>query len=133
MAVAKIMSRTLICAKHTDTLDTMRHLMKKHGIHHLLVLKENTLVGVISDRDILKMLSPYVGTKVESEKDSFTLNRQAHQIMSKTLVTITPKASIRDAARIYLEAGVSLLPVVDENNQPLGVISWKDILAFFVK
>src|SRR6478672_9450633 len=53
---------------------------------------------------------------------------RAHQIMTKDVITVTPHASIRDAANIMLRCHVSGLPVVDDDGSLLGIISESDFL-----
>ena len=85
------------------------------------------LVGVISDRDLLRALSPYLDTDAEMNRDTETLNRRAHQIMSRQPITISPESSLPEAAAIMLEQHVSCLPVL-ENGALVGILSWKDLL-----
>ncbi len=89
-------------------------------------------MGVISDRDILRIISPYINTKVETEKDLFTLTRTASQLMTKKPITISPQASIRDAAKSLLDNKVSLLPVVNDDGNAIGVLSWKDVMRYII-
>ncbi len=53
---------------------------------------------------------------------------RAHQIMTRDVITVGPRASVVDAATIMLRGGVSGLPVVDEQNRLVGVISEGDFL-----
>jgi acetoin utilization protein AcuB len=60
------------------------------------------------------------------------MNRKAHQIMTRTLVTATPETSIEDAARLLVQNGVSCLPVVAVDGSLAGILSWKDLFKAFV-
>ena len=91
---------------------------------------EKTLVGVISDRDLLQYLSPFIDTPVESRRDALTLQKRAHQIMSRDLVTLTPSSSIVDAIRLFNQNTLSCLPVVDEHKHVLGIVTWRDVLRY---
>ena len=84
-------------------------------------------MGVISDRDLLRAISPYLDTDAEMNRDTETLNRRAHQIMSREPITISPERSLQEAASIMLEQHVSCLPVL-ENGALVGIVSWKDLL-----
>ncbi|MFT5084676.1 MAG: acetoin utilization protein AcuB [Lentisphaeria bacterium] len=114
MAVCDIMSTKLITVGKNETVAAMNKLFHQHPIHHLLVVDDGNLLGLVSDRDMLRTLSPFANTKVASKKDKFTLTRKAHQIMASKLVTIAPSAHIQDAARMLVEHNISLLPVVQE-------------------
>lgn len=56
--------------------------------------------------------------------------RTAADIMSRGIVSIEPTDSIQDAMQIMTEHHVSGVPVVDENNRCIGVISTSDIVSF---
>jgi len=87
---------------------------------------------VISDRDLLKAISPHVGTASETDRDASTLNKRAHQIMTRKPVTLGPNASIHDAADIFNKHSFSCVPVVDDEENPVGIISWRDVLKALV-
>lgn len=132
MPIADIMTRKLVTVSPSLSIGELQPMFHQFHIHHLLVVEDDRLVGVISDRDVLRNISPFVHTAAEEKKDSFTLTRKAHQIMSTQLVTVESKMGIRDACELLLQGGVSLLPVVD-NGKLVGVVSWKDILRYFIQ
>lgn len=132
MSIKKMMTTRLITAAPTDTVGRLSKIFATLPIHHVLVVEADKLIGVVSDRDVLRNISPFVNTKAEEAKDTFTLSRQAKQIMSKKPVTIRVDRPVREAGKLMLEKKVSLLPVVDENEQLIGVLSWKDVMRFIV-
>ncbi|MDO6424230.1 CBS domain-containing protein [Saccharophagus degradans] len=133
MSIKKMMTTRLITVSPTDTVGRLSEIFAKLPIHHVLVVEADKLIGVVSDRDVLRNISPFVNTKAEEAKDTFTLTRQAKQIMSKKPVTIRVDRPVREAGKLMLEKKVSLLPVVDENEQLIGVLSWKDVMRFIVE
>ncbi len=132
MAIADIMTRKLITVSPDLSIGELQPMFKQFHIHHLLVVEDGRLLGVISDRDILRNISPFVHTTAEEKKDSFTLTRKAHQIMSTQLVTAAPTLGIREACSQLLKSGVNILPIV-ENDKLVGVVSWRDILRYFIQ
>lgn len=133
MSIAKVMTTRLISVKATDTVGRMFEILEKLPIHHLLVVEDGHLLGVVSDRDVLRNISPFANTKAEEAKDRFTLQRQAKQIMNKNPATVKVNQGIREAAAIMLERNATLLPVLDEDGDLLiGVLSWKDVMRFIV-
>jgi acetoin utilization protein AcuB len=128
MSVKKIMNPNPVVVGMEDTLARMRELFDEHRFHHLLVTERGVLKGIVSDRDVLKALSPYVGTPAEQTRDTSTLFRRAHQVMTRDPITVSPEASLADAISLFNHHGISCLPVVSAGHQPLGVVSWRDIL-----
>ena len=126
--VGSIMSRHVVTATMDDTLATIQELFKEHRFHHLLVVEQRKLVGVISDRDLLKAISPNIGTLSETDRDRATLNKRAHQIMSRNPIAATAITPIEAAAKLMIEKKVSCLPITTEENTLVGILSWKDIM-----
>lgn len=132
MSIAKIMSTRLITVVRNDSVGRMYEIFQKLPIHHILVVEDGHLYGLVADRDVLRCVSPFINTKAEEAKDRFTLTRQAHQIMNSNPVTIEVNQGIREAAALMLEHKVGLLPVTNSDDLLIGVLSWKDVLRFIV-
>ncbi|MBI5855679.1 MAG: CBS domain-containing protein [Nitrospirae bacterium] len=86
------------------------------------------MTGIISDRDLLKAISPYAGTLSETDRDHATLNKRIHLVMSRNPITVRPDTPLAAAAQVLIETGVSCLPVVTEDGTLEGIISWRDLL-----
>lgn len=127
MLVREIMTTRVATVSMDDRLNVIKEIFEQAHFRHLLVLEEDALVGVISDRDLLRALSPYLDTDAEMTRDTDTLNRRAHQIMSRQPITIAPDRPLQEAARLMLERHVSCLPVL-ENGALVGILSWRDLL-----
>lgn len=128
MSVEKIMTTSLVTVGLDDTMEALNELFSRHKFHHLLVLYKGKLAGVVSDRDVLKAISPNLGTAAETSRDLATLRKRVHQIMQRKLVTLTRDASIYDAVALFNRERVSCIPVVDNDMHPVGIISWRDIM-----
>lgn len=122
------MTRSVCTVGLDDTLTTVRTLFSARGFHHLLVVDSDRLVGVVSDRDLLRALSPALGTYSETARDAATLNKHMHQIMSHTVLTLTVDATLEDAFEFFAKNRVSCIPIVDDHFKPCGIVSWRDIL-----
>ena len=127
MLIKEIMTTRVATVSMDDRLGVIKEIFEQAHFRHLLVLEEEVLVGVISDRDLLRAISPYLDTDAEMNRDTETLNRRAHQIMSRQPITISPESSLQAASAIMLEQHVSCLPVL-ENGALVGILSWKDLL-----
>jgi acetoin utilization protein AcuB len=131
MNVEKIMSKRIVTVEMNDSLKVVKKIFDNVRFHHLLVVELGKLFGVISDRDLLKALIPERGNPwaiVETTWGDIGLNKRVHQIMTKKPVTLTPNAGIYDALEIFNNHNISCIPVVDDENKPVGIISWRDIL-----
>jgi acetoin utilization protein AcuB len=128
MNLRSIMTTRVVTVELDDPLETVKKIFDSVKFHHLLVVEGGKLCGVISDRDLLRALSPYVGTRSENARDAATLQKRVHQIMTRRPLTLPPEATVADAVKVFLEHRVSCIPVVDETFKPVGILSWRDVL-----
>ena len=132
MIISEIMTTEVTTVDMDDTLRTVGQIFRAKKFHHLLVVKDKKLIGVISDRDFIKALSPFIHSLSEREQDRSTLNTKAHKIMSRTLITVTKTTLVEEASKLLLKYNISCLPVVSENGEIEGIVTWKDFLKWSV-
>lgn len=128
--IEDIMSRDVVCVSPDTALMEIRRLLHERGFHHLLVREDDELVGVISDRDVLQAMSPFLDTRSESPRDVRSLERPAAEIMRAPPVTIAPDTPIPEAARSILDHAISCLPVLNGADL-VGIVTTKDLLRHY--
>ena len=128
MALADVMSTKLITLQMDDDLSKVKQIFDQHNIHHILILDDNELAGIITDRDLHKHLSPAVGTSKETSRDTSLLTKKIHLVMSRNLITARKSTSLNEAVLLFHDNHISCLPVVNDNFEPIGVITWRDII-----
>ena len=133
MKISSIMTRRVVTVEMDDSLQIISEIFENVKFHHILVVENQKLVGVISDRDFIKALSPFLDTPSEVKRDITTLNKKAHQIMNRTPITVDAETSIEEAGNLLLENNISCLPVISPQGSVEGIVSWKDILKFYSK
>lgn len=106
------------CAATDTLLSQVAGLMETEDTGAVLVLDGDRLVGMITDRDI-------VVRAVAKEKDPRGM--PSREISSGELVTVGPDQDLSDALRLMAQHQVRRLPVVDEENRLVGVVSQADI------
>jgi acetoin utilization protein AcuB len=133
MEVGKIMTARVVTVEMDDRLDVVKQIFDTLNFHHLLVIDDRKkLTGIVSDRDLLKALSPQLGSAAETARDAATLSKRVHQIMSRKLVTLHPGADVADAVRLFLEQRISCIPIVNEDFKPVGILSWRDVMKLLL-
>ncbi len=123
MKVDDIMSTRLVTVEMDDRLETALRIFSNAPLHHLLVIEEGRLVGVVSDRDLFRALSPNIDTAAETAKDRATLHKHIHQIMSRAPARLYSGASLDEAITILAEHPISCIPIVSAEQHPLGIVS----------
>jgi acetoin utilization protein AcuB len=126
--IAQVMKANPICVGMDTRLEEIRCLLDKHDFHHLPVLDGDELVGIISDRDILRIISPFLDTGSEMTRDVEILNKAAHQIMTRQPISVSLDDSLNKVIEWMVSAGISCIPVLDKGRL-VGIITWRDLVA----
>ncbi|MDX1692895.1 MAG: CBS domain-containing protein [Ketobacteraceae bacterium] len=132
MQIHEIMTVDVHTINTSVSLRELRQIFSQVKYHHLLVVEDERLSGVISDRDVLRMSSPSLDSETLSAEDEALLNREAGAFMSTRLVTARPDTLIDTAAILLLENNISCLPVVNDHQGVAGIVTWKDMLKYYV-
>ena len=120
MHLSEIMASNPVTVSSDTVLGEAVRLMDEHRIHHLPVVRDDKLVGVLSDRDLLLSL----GKRPSSVK-------RVSDVMSPGPVTGSLDASLAEAARILARWRIGCLPITS-NDSLLGLITEVDLLDAFV-
>lgn len=87
---------------------------------------DGTLAGIITEADFLRL-------EVERQEGKRAQNDTVGDVMSRGVVTVRPDVEIYEAAKIMATQEVKRLPVVDDDDRLLGVISRADIVSLFTR
>ena len=132
MRIRDIMTEEVMTIHMDNTLLTAHTLFKQLGFHHLLVVEDRKLMGVLSDRDMLRWIGPHLDTPAETRADLERMRKPVHQLMTRELVTVSQDTPVTYAGNLMLEQRVSCLPVVNDRGHPVGIVSWRDLLSAHV-
>jgi CBS domain-containing protein len=116
MRVSEIMTKAAVTDQPDDTLAEAARKMWRQQTGSLLVMDGEDLVGIVTERDVLKAVAGG-----ESIQDT-----HVSEVMTKDLVTVGPGTSLREAAKIMTDRWIRHLPVVD-GGALVGIISQRDL------
>ncbi len=133
MLIADIMTRRVTAVHMDASIRLVKGIFEDSGYHHLPVVEGKRVVGLIHDRDVMGMISPYVGTPSETERDRDTMKKRAHQIMVRNPPCVRPETYIDAATALLLEYHLSALPVVNRHRILKGIVTWRDLLRFHLE
>lgn len=126
--VSSIMSSNLITVSSTDKLQVAKDLFGEKNIHHLPVLEDDKLVGILSKTDYLYFIRPLDKDSNEPYLNEIRLkNYTIGEAMTSRVVSTSPKDSIESALEILTENIFHALPVLD-NEELVGILTTHDIL-----
>ena len=117
-----------------DLVRTARQRLRDHHIRHLpVVTVGNTLVGVITDRDIRQAGASDEPHMAEHELTYLLEQMTVQELMTRQVVTVSRATPVVEAAQILLERRFGCLPVVRADNTLEGIITVTDLLHAYVK
>ena len=129
--VKDIMAAKVSTLGRNDTLDLADNVMTLDRIRHLPVLEEGRVVGVVSQRDLFRSaLAVALGYGERAQKRLLKTLR-VKEVMSEPAITISPEATIKEAARLLVDNKIGCLPVV-EGSTLVGIVTETDSLRCVV-
>lgn len=133
LRVAEIMSRNVAVLEYDDTLLVVQGLLDCVRFRHIPIVDENgCILGLISDRDYLRVISPFYGTVNEQSRDMEIMLKKVGTVMTHNPQVIHTGYSIEDCIKLMTKDRISCLPVVEPGTTKLqGIITWKDIVRAF--
>ena len=131
----------LVTVSPEMTLKAVAELMLERRVSGVPVVDaDGHVVGVISEADVVRAETGGTGgegmvARARAVADAAVLSipRTAEAAMTAPAVTISPDASVMEAAHKIAERGVNRLPVVDEDGRLVGIIARADVLRAFAR
>ncbi len=121
VTVGQVMTPSPFTVCSSTTASELVQLFQEHRFRHFLVVDEGQLVGVLSDRDVIRLF----GSEDFSERkalEDFT----ALDLMSPDVLSVTPDTPLREAVPLMVSAVINCLPIVEEG-RPVGILTGTDM------
>ncbi len=131
MLVKDVMKTQLVTLNADSKLGFANDIMYLGRIRHLPVVKGDAIVGILTQRDLYRASLTSILTNWKENKE-FLDSIKVAEVMTKNVVTVSPDATIEEAAQIMIDKKVGGLPVVKETTKLLGLITETDVLQYFV-
>ena len=128
--VRDIMQEKIVTISVSDRLSTVEDIMTLGRVRHMPVVHAGKLVGVVSERDLLRASLSNLRTHGNEERRAFLNAIDISRVMSAPPVVIHPEATVSEAARVMAERKIGCLPVV-QNDELIGLVTETDILRHF--
>ena len=126
MKASAAMTRNVVCVEPTDSLQDAYEIMTEWEIRHLPVLEGQTLVGILSDRDVLIHATQGSDGALEIEPISVS------EAMTEDPVTCKASTSVTLISETMIKHKIDSVPVVDEEHQLVGLVTSSDLLELLI-
>jgi CBS domain-containing protein len=115
--VRDIMTKNVVTIEANKTVFEAAELMTSEGLGCLIVVIKAFPVGIITERDIVR--------RIVAKRN--TMDLKVAEFMTKTLITVEPETSLKEAARVMSTNKIRRLPVL-KNNKLVGIVVASDLV-----
>ena len=135
-----IMTKTVVSVSPESRLHEIARTMAKHGISGVPVVDKGGLVGIISQKDFLKLmttdaqnlmdvLAEYIDGKGCAAGSLRA--RTAREIMSFPVITVHEDETLAQIAELFASKHINRAPVIDQEGGMIGIVSRDDIVKAY--
>lgn len=131
--VRDIMTTNVVTISLDERLDLVDEIMTSGNIRHIPVTKGGRVVGIVSQRDLLRARLSSLGDYSGREAEEFLQDVDVAEVMTKDVRCADPNESVVHAAKRMIEAKIGCLPVVDKDGDLVGLITETDVMRHFAE
>lgn len=128
--IKHIMSTQIQAVQQGQNLSDIYQIMSTSGVHHVPVLNTNELVGIVSFTDMMQLNFNLQGLDQQNLGSVIDNQFKTTDIMSRELTTLNEDQSIRDAVNLLADGSFHSLPVTDNNNHLVGMVTSTDLIRY---
>ena len=135
LKVADIMTRNVLTLEMDHSINLAGAVMQWRHIRHLPVVDQGRLVGLVTARDVARAQAQLLAQPARQalDDDGRGLTVPVLDIMQRNVWSVTSDAPVSEAARIMLDHRFGCLPVVDERERLVGIVTEIDLLRLLIE
>ncbi len=133
MHVSEVMTKPVVTIGLDESVRDIKEVFENTRIRHILVVDEGRLFGVVSERDLLKSMSPCLEDHLYTTRDLALLNQRVDQIVIRNPFSLNFNAGVHELINIFKNKRIGCIPIVDDNAVPVGIVTRSDIFRNFDK
>ena len=146
--VREIMQTDVPTVSPDDTIPTIASLMADYGLNGVPVVENDKMIGIITDSDIIAReadidaptVVPFLDAMLVAdagrsyaEEIRRALAVDARQLMSSPVISIRQSATLEQIATLMIDEGVNPVPVLDDANNLVGIVSRADLVRVIAR
>ena len=131
MKVVDLMTSDPLSVTTVETIGKAEELMGENNIRQIPVVNGQELVGIVTDRDVRAYLSDAL--VADPEARARALQTPVGDIMTTGPLFIAPDDDLKDAVEMLIEQKFGAIPVVDEAEGLVGIVSYVDVLRNYLE
>jgi acetoin utilization protein AcuB len=128
--VVDVMTANPLTVKVSESVGVADELMAEHNIRQIPVLEGRELIGIVTDRDVRAFLSDAL--LASAERHEKALATAVGDIMTREPLYLAPDDDLQEAVELLVEQKFGAIPVLDEVEGLVGIVSYVDVLRCFL-
>ena len=130
--ITKIMTKDVITLDCNDNLETAEVLFKRNNIRHIPVVKDSSIIGMLSYTDLLRISFADATDEYDSDVETIVYNMfTIEQVMAKNVISVPSSATIKEVAKLLGQKEFNALPVLNQNKL-VGIVTTTDLINYLV-
>ena len=132
-SISKIMTKNVMTLRPHDSVAEAGKVFDSQGIHHIPVVEEDQLVGIVSKSDYLFFKRGFLDDKTDQRIEEIRMNNyELSDIMTRDIQYIKANSPIQEALKLFNQNEFHALPVI-ENEKLVGLLTTFDIIKEILK
>ncbi|MBK6997409.1 MAG: CBS domain-containing protein [Lewinellaceae bacterium] len=126
--ISKIMTRKPATVSPEDNFETVRNILEKQGFHHVPVVENGMLAGIVSYTDYLRIIGDLYGNAQEQRSNEHLLNTLlVKEVMTEHPCAWLPQIPLK-MLRIFNTNHFHAIPVLEGNRHLVGILTTHDLI-----
>ena len=130
---ADIMSRDLVTLEETQNLRFLPEVMKLFRFRHMPVVDGDRLVGLVTERDVLRVSASSLLPTAHEQTDFLARSFVVRDMMTREVVSVHPDTPLTEVARQMRREKLGCMPVVEGENTLVGIITEADFVMLSMR
>lgn len=133
--IGQVMTRNAIVANPSHTFSQVCRLFTDYSLHHLPVVDaDGALIGIISTSDVINAYRYQMPDNAKADdQERIDAAIPITRLMTAQPATLSEHDTIGDAADLIASHHFQAVPIVDDNNQVVGILTTRDIVIYFAQ
>jgi acetoin utilization protein AcuB len=130
MKVVDVMTKEPLTIVAAETIGQTDELMSENNIRQIPVVNGRDLIGIVTDRDIRSFLSSCLLGDFEARERA--LRTPVRDVMTTKPIFVSPNDDLEQVVELLIEEKIGGIPVVDEVEGLVGIVTYIDLLRCFL-
>lgn len=129
ISVTDIMTKNVVCVTPQQKLVDVKHIYEKRNFHHHIpVMENNKLVGMVSLLDFMYRIN---GAGLDDNTEVYN-TLTVKDIMTSNPFSLPVSSTVKDIAKVLVGGNYHAIPIVDDAMKVVGIVSTADIIKHYL-